>query len=52
MSYKFTSIDVVYFMPIENVNPGGPDNLQFNRTKKSLLTKQNKHLQSLATVHA
>lgn len=35
---------LMFSMPIKNVYPGGFDNLQFNRTKKSLLMKKNKHI--------
>lgn len=35
-------------MPIKNLTPDGLDRLLSNRTKKSLLSKKNKHLQHLA----
>lgn len=35
-------------MPVKNLIPDGLDRLLSNRTKKSLLSKKNKHLQGLA----
>lgn len=39
-------------MPIKNVTSDGIDELLFLRSKKSLLTKKNKHLLNLAKLSA